>query len=615
MTLPAPTAGSDVAAGTGTELVSQRGGLSHVNLHLVDNTDTLFEFKQWLGERRPALGIDTETSGLSHERDRIRLCQFGDLNDGWAFPWKRWSGAALEAIQAYDGPTVFHNSKFDVRFIAEDGGFDWQWHRTEDTMAMAHILDPLRPKGLKALGAMYVDPRAAASQRMLHDAMSANKWTWESVPDDFPYYWMYGALDPVITCHLREKFRPEIAANYEDVFQLEMDTTRIIAAMERRGARVDLAYSETMQRKLVNYVMQARDWLREQWGLESTSDLRLLKFFNDNRIDFPVKWTKGGRRSLDKEVMQGIDHVVAKTILQIRRAEKTVGPYFRNFIELADADSRLHCNVWTMGTRTARMSITDPALQTLPRKDPTVRTAFIPSDGHALITCDYDQIEARLMAHFSEDPGLIAAFWAEDDFFSTLASQVFGRPIHKKRDSEDRQVVKNSFYGKLYGASAETMAATAGVPLAQMAPVVAALDRNFPGIIATQRRINATARMRQHAEGTAYINTPTGRRMVSDDNKEYTLTNYLIQCHAAEILKQQMRVLDALGLCDYLILPVHDELVFDVPLDIVDDAQHQIGEAMSDLTTYRVPITASAEVLRGNWGDKYREERRLEVVA
>lgn len=249
------------------------------------------------------------------------------------------------------------------------------------------------------------------------------------------------------------------------------------------------------------------------------------------------------------------------------------------------------------------MSITEPALQTLPRKDPTVRNAFIPRDGNTLVTCDYDQIEARLTAHFANDANMVQAF-SEGDFFFALASQIFGRPAADIL-KEERQLTKNTTYGKIYGAGPPKMAQTAGVPLEQMLPVVAAFDAAFPGVLRLQKTINDTARHRAETEGSAYIRTPRGRRLVADDDKEYTLTNYLIQSHAAEILKQALVDMDAAGLGDWMVLPVHDEVVFDIPSEEVEAALPVIQECMSNTTDYAVPITASPEVIQGAWGSKY----------
>ena len=581
------------------------GVLDHVNLRLVRNVEDAMEFKRWLGQTRPVLGVDTETGGFHHWRDPLRLIQFGDLDTGWAIPWERWSGVALEALNEYEEPIVLHNSPFDSRFITHHAGPDlkrWKWEWTNDTMTMAHLLDPLRPKGLKPLGALHVDAKAVAAQTMLDEAMAENKWTWATVPIDFPYYWIYAAMDPVLTCHLHEKFKPHVP---REVYDLEMNTLRVVTNMMLKGARVDLDYCMTKQRELMTWVSQARVWLADTYGItNATSNPQVIKALQDMGVELLPKYTKGGAQSLDKEVLEAAsDHPIAKYVLAIRKAEKNVGPYFRNFIELADVDV-LHPTIWSMGTRTARMSITDPALQTLPRKDPTVRNAFIPRDGNTLVSCDYDQIEARLCAHFAQDEGMIHAFEGEDDFFYSLASRIYGRDPSQIL-KEERQLTKNTTYGKIYGAGAPKMAQIAKVPLPVMEAVVNAFDTQFPGVRRLQREINATANQRLQAEGVAYINTPMGRKLIADDSKEYTLTNYLIQSHAAEILKKALVTLDAAGLGEYMILPVHDEIVFDIPSDAVEEALPIIRDSMSNLTDYAVPITATPEIIEGAWGSKY----------
>ncbi len=580
------------------------GPLEHVKLNLVQTTEDAHSFMLWLGERREVLGVDTETSGFSPEREVVRLAQFGDHEMGWAMPWDLWKGTILEAITKYDREMVLHNSKFDTRFITRHGNIDWPWHLTNDTMTMAHLVDPLRPKGLKPLAALHIDRGAALSQRMLDEQMKEHKWTWATVPIDLPLYWMYAALDPVLTAHMYTKFKPEIDARYKYPYEIEMGTTRIVAGMEARGARVDIDYSTRKRHDLLTYTRQARDYLRERYGIaNATSNQQVTKALHAEGVTWS-KTTDSGAPSLDKEVLQSLDHDIAVTLLNIRKAEKMVGPYFDNFISMADENERVHPNIWTMGTRTARMSITDPALQTLPRKDPTVRTAFIPSEGNVLITSDYDQIEARLTAHFSKDQGLVEAFAAEEDFFCAIGGRIYGEKIVKS--DPRRQLVKNTIYGKIYVAGIPTMARTAGVPEEQMAAVVATFDSMFPGVRKFQQEVDRKARQRKASEGNAYVHTPTGRRMVSDDHKEYTLVNYLIQCHAAEILKRKMNELDNIGMGQYMILPVHDELVFDLPAEDSVDALKVIEETMADHETYAVPITSSGDILTSDWGEKYR---------
>ena len=585
--------------------------LSHVQIKLVNSYESSSEFMRWLGERRDVLGVDTESGGLRPHQHRLRTVQFGDMNTGWVLPWDDWRGLAKEVLTKYTGELALHNLKFDARFITHNfPEFKWPWDRSHDTMNQAHLLDPQRLKGLKPLSSMLIDPRASAAQRLLDQSMSENGWNWDTIPIEVPAYWVYAGLDPVLTCHLHDRFYPAIRSMYRDAYQVEMGTLRVAYKMERRGARIDPAYCRAKRAELTEWVVQAKQWLRDAYGIQNVnSSQQVIKVLDAHAIPYMEKYTDGGARSLDKEVVKSIDHDIGRLVLAIRKAEKNVGPYFDNFLEMMDENDRLHPSIWTCGTRTARMSMTDPALQTLPRKDPTVRTAFIPSEGNALVTCDADQIEARLAAHHSNDEAMIRTFRYADeqggDFFCGLASQAFQTAIDKK--DPRRQLMKNATYGKLFGAGIRKMAETAGVPYGAMRHVVEVFDATYPGIAQMQADTEREGILNGATHGTVpFIYTELGRYMPCEPGKPYTLVNYRIQNHAAEILKRNMIELDIVLPDDLLILPVHDEIVADVPAEDADEIARLIAETCTDRDSYRVPITWSADVLRGNWGDKYR---------
>jgi DNA polymerase-1 len=161
-------------------------------------------------------------------------------------------------------------------------------------------------------------------------------------------------------------------------------------------------------------------------------------------------------------------------------------------------------------------------------------------------------------------------------------------------------------YGKLYGAGVDKMAQTAKVNFDQMEAVVAGFDSKFPGVTSLQRKIVNLGSSRKKDSGRGYVVTPYGRMLFSDPGKEYTLVNYLIQSHAAEILKRKIVDLDAVLDEDWMILPVHDEVVFDVPQEHSTEALRIIEETMQDTTGYLVPITTSGDILDTDWGQKYR---------
>lgn len=584
--------------------------LKHIKIEVVNSIDQAMAFKRWLGERRRALAIDTETGGFKPERDRLRLVQFGDTNVGWVVPWERWGGVAQEALNGYQEPIVMHNRPFDCRFLAHHAGWDVPWHRISDTMTEAHLIDPTRPKGLKALGSRLVDKDAISGERVLHKAMALNGWTWDTVPIDFELYEMYAGMDTVLTAHVHEYTAPIIKQRgYQQALDLELTAQRVVSGMMDRGVMIDLEYCHRKSAELRAWTTRAREWIKYQYGIDNaTSNRQVIKRLQQDGVEFTKRTPSGKDLALDKDVLESLDHPLAQYILAIRKAEKVCGSYLEKFEEMVGPDGRLHANINSLGARTGRMSITDPGLQTLQRDDPTVRTAFIPSTGNALVTCDADQIEARLATHFSEDEGLRAAFLSDQDFFCELASQIYQVPITKH--DRRRQITKNTVYGKLYGAGYETIARTAKIPVQAAEAFIQAFDARFPGINALMDTTILEARHRYTAEGRAYVRTPLGREIPVDGstNREYALLNYLIQGHAAEVLKKGLADLVAAGVDQYLVLPIHDEVVMDVPIDIVHDVRRVVEDTLTDRETYSVPLTWSADIWSTDWGQKYRKQ-------
>lgn len=574
------------------------------------------DMKRWLGERREVLGLDTETSGLDPYAPgaKLRLVQIGDHTRGWAVPWEQWGGAAMECINAWEGPITLHNAAFDVRWMQIHAGWTPPWHRLHDTMIMAQIDNPLGSGALKQLAVQHVDRRANAGEIMLKEAMSKQGWGWENIPVDYEPYWAYGALDPVITAHLWSHFRTDL--KYPRVYDLEMAARRVVSKMEDNGSRIDIAYCERKYDELERFVEQSKAWAKENWGISIGSAQQLVKFFTQNLEQEIERTTKSGAPSADKAQLMLFangDHQAAaqaaRFILQVRKADKLASSYFKNFLNMHN-NGILHPSIKTLGARTGRMSMTNPALQTLPKGEATVRDAFIPHEGHVMVSSDYSQIEMRLMAHFSTDANLQRAFIEADesggDFFVELGKQIYGDPTFNKKDKR-RGLVKNTMYGKAYGAGVTKMAETAGVAHEQMRAVVDAVDRAYPGLKQFQSQVEDVGMRREKEEGQGYVITPFGRRLPADEGRVYSLTNYMLQGHAAEILKDALVRMDAAGLGDYMLLPVHDEVIFSVPEEDCTDVMKVIGESMSVMEGYAVPMPADPEGPLDRWGTKYRD--------
>jgi DNA polymerase-1 len=604
-------------------------GLGDVQLHLVDSVEKARDFIAWLGERRPynAIAIDTETGelpggrredALSPWHGKLRLVQVGDGMQGWSIPWDEWSGVFYEAMDKFDGPIVCHNIAFEARWFEIQSRWKIPWERAHDTMIMAHIIDPLGSGGLKPLSALYVDSKAVAMQEGLDLGLIENGWTWGTVPTNYEPFWLYGALDPVLTMRLWEIFYKKCGPEgpYNRAYELEMATRKIVTRMEINGARVDLDYSKKKFDELINYSESVKTWAKDTYGgVSITSNIQLVRLFEGLGADI-TETTPSGAKSASKDqlkllMINGNDEVknLADIVLKQRKADKLANTYFSNFMSKS-INGIVHPSVKTLGARTSRMSITDPALQTLPKGDDTVRTAFIPrEDDHVIITSDLDQVEFRMFASLSEDENLIKLFHHADatgsDPFTEIGRQVYQEPNMQKSDKR-RNLIKGVVYGRLYGAGVAKQALTAGVPEPQMRSVSDSFDANYPGMAIFQKQVDHIGQTRLRNEGQGYVHTWTGRRLPCDEDRTYTLVNYLIQGGAAEVFKSNLVKLDQADLTDYLIVPVHDEIVLEAPRKDAEEIKQLVRQCMTTTEGWAVPLTADVDGPLENWGQKYK---------
>jgi len=603
-------------------------GLGDVQLHLVDSVEKAGEFLTWLGERRPhdAIAIDTETGeypgrdrkdALSPWHGRLRLVQVGDGQQAWAMPWDEWAGAFYQAMDKFDGQIVCHNIGFEARWFDIQSRWKLPWHRAHDTMIMAHIIDPLGVGALKRLAALYVDGRAVALQDTLDQELVTNGWTWGTVPTNFQPYWAYGALDCILTMRLWEKFYEKCGPDgpYNRAYELEMATRRIVTRMEINGARIDLDYSKKKFDELTEYAGSVKTWAKEKYnGVSIGSNIQLVRLLESLGAEIN-EYTPSGQKSASKDqlkllTIEGNDEVksLAEIVLKQRKADKLANTYFANFLN-DNVNGFVHPSVKTLGARTSRMSIQNPALQTLPKGDDVVRRAFIPKDDdHVIITSDLDQVEFRMVASLTGDPNLIGMFHQADltgsDPFTEIGKEVYNDPNFQRSDKR-RGLIKGMIYGRLYGAGVAKQALTAGVPETTMKTVVNQFDARFPGMTGFQQKIEDVGIRRLKAEGQGYVYTWTGRRLPCDEDRVYTLLNYLAQGGAAEIFKANLVKLDQADLTELLIVPVHDEIVLNAPRNDVEEIKRIVKECMTTTEGWAVPLTAGIDGPMENWGEKY----------
>lgn len=587
-------------------------------VRLVNTIDDAMDMKRWLSDdrNRSCIAIDTETNTTKpYAKDaKLRLVQMGDTLSGWSVPWEQWGGVFMECLDSWQGEIAAHNLPFDAKFLKRFANWEIPWHRTHDTAIMGRIMYPGQSAKLKDMGEKYIDPRFKIGEQKLKEAFKKGGWDYGTIPLELEIYWAYGALDTIGTAHLFDFLRADL--KYPKVYDLEMGTQRVCFNMEDRGARINLDYCYKQRDALEKYVNELKEYGQNRFGVNLGSSDQLVDFFKKRDMKFTI-FTDSGAESADKEQLEYFTlekdpevKMLARTALDMRKADKLRGSYFETFIE-NEVDGIVHPNINTMGAVTSRMSITGPALQTLPSKDALVRKAIIPREGNVMAMSDLDQVEFRFFSVLAEDHDLQQTFIRADeigsDAFTEIGREVYSDPDMQKSDVR-RALVKTYIYSSLYGASIKKQAISAGVELEVMQGVAAKMNSRFPGMKRFQQGMMNIVDTRWRTEGDGYINTPTtGRRLPVERDKAYKATNYSIQSSCADIFKQNLLRLDAAGLGPYLVAPVHDEIIMDIPQNLAAEVMPIALECMTN-TNYPVPLTAGLDGPFTSWGAKYEKK-------
>lgn len=581
--------------------------IADARLHLVESVEDAEAFLRWLGQDRPVLALDTETTGLRpYAGDRVRLVQFGDGQDGWSISALRWYGLIEIALKRYDRPVVLHNANFDLHHLDVVGLPRPPMSLIHDTYVMDHLIDPLRSHALKAMCERSW-PGSTAGERELKDLFKRAGWFWDTVPEDRPEYWAYGAFDTVLTARKAEELWPQVNADerLRRAYDREMAVQGIAWGMEKRGVRVDLPYVGQL---LEVWRQEAAGLLAElhEMGLANpNSNHQLAQALQMTEDWEPDEWTTSGVPKMDARVLRGIDSEIARRVLRLRRVQKWSSAYLENFLRQADSDGRIHPNMNTLQARTGRMSYSNPSFQNVPRTR-AIHAAILPSEEQAIWTVDYDSMEARVFAHYAGDEELRKACMADVDIHTYSARLMYGDDTIGKKDVR-RQHAKNGRFCRIYGGGPAKLADTIGVTEAEAREFIARDDLTFPGIRSFMREVEQQARMRASYENTTpYVWSIGGRRLRTTSDKVYKLTNYLIQGGCADVLKAKIIEADAAGLTENMLLFVHDEIVLDVPKGPAgEEIANEAARIMADDEMFSVPLTCAPEGPFENWGEKY----------
>lgn len=589
----------------------------------METWDDAQELRSWLGQRRPWLGVDIETTGLNAGSTYGRLCQFGDGGRGFALAYEDWRGLIRELIQGYEGRQVYHNLVYDSTILKADG-IEVPQRTAHDTLVMCHLKNAMGAHDLKGAASIYVDKRARAGQSLLRQNFQLQGWGWHNVPIEAPAYWMYSTLDTCLTALLAEALWDETGGGpFAEAYELELAVIHSLRDAELAGLRVDEEYRQAAVAQLSAELAA----LVEQIPLRNpNSDDQLRAYLQSIGAPLFLK-TEAGKLSVDKDVLKWLapSYPIAGVMREYRQKYKFLNNYMLklgpvHFIsggrpgQVVAVNNKQHKGLAVdgiirpktrpVGALTSRMSVTDPPLQQLPRGR-VVRDAIIPREGHCLVMADFAGMEMRGLAADAREAGMLAVFNQGLDVHNETARALYGEAFTKA----NRTLCKNAGFAKIYGAGIEKFAVTAQIDVAIARDFLMRYDQLYPGVVnymtAVTKRIYERAGGRQ---GTGYVVLIDGRQVPVPGEEAYKGVNYRIQGSCAVVTKRKIDELDRAGLGPYFRLAVHDELIYEVPLDLAAQARNVIERVMPDRRSFPGVVLEIESDVVGRWGSHYRDD-------
>lgn len=574
-----------------------------LQLRLVRDLEDVWDLQRWLGERRPGwLGCDVETTGLNKARDRVRTVQFGDEQYGWTVPLEEYRGVVRELLAGYDRPIAFHNAIYDLGMLGVEK-LDINTELVDCTLLMSHVIKPNDVHALKLLATRYVDKRAAAGQHILKEQMDRHRWDWADVPLDLPAFWMYSALDTCLTAALA----PHLAKRLDtpalwEAYEIERAVVPILARAEVAGMAVDPEYLRQASAELTRRLEALQPYLG---NLNANSDQQVIAWLQARGYQL-VKKTDKGKWSTDDEVLAHAATVIPEAgyIRDARRFRLFRDRYIEKMAALGEPEPsgllRICCNVRPVAAVTSRMSVADPPLQQMPRGR-WIRDAFVARPGHKLVSADYDGMEMRVLASLANEEALIAAFARGEDPHGFVAGEVYGQGWTK----EQRTAAKSAAFALIYGAGIPQFARTAHISEEAAQAFMDRYAELFPRVASYMEEVITTIRSRVPARGkNGWVDLRWGRTIPVSRDEAYKGTNYIIQGSCAQVLKRKIVEMDNAGLGPFIRLPVHDQVILEAPDEDVEAVRATMDEVMPDRDSFRVTLTATAEVAR-SWGEFY----------
>ena len=588
------------------------------------------DFQGWLDKltNSEVFAFDTETTSVDYQKAELVGLSFSvevgkaayvpvahDYEDAPEQLDRDWVLAQLKPLlESETQNKVGQNLKYDANVLSH---YDIAMKGiTFDTMIESYCLNSVATRhNMDALADKYLGYKTVHFEDIA--GKGAKQLTFNQIEIEKAGH--YAAEDADITLRLHQAIMPKLAKSSSQlsVFnEIEMPLLPVLARMEQYGVLIDCdmldQQSHTIGTRLSELEIEAHNIAGKSFNLSSPKQLQTILF---EELKIPVlKKTPKGAPSTAEEVLQelALDYPLPKVILENRGLSKLKSTYTDKLPLLVDPKTnRVHTSYHQAVTATGRLSSTDPNLQNIPIRSEEgrkIRLAFIAPTDHKIVAIDYSQIELRIMAHLSDDPGLVKAFSEGKDVHKATAAEIFAVPLDEVT-SDQRRSAKAVNFGLIYGMSAFGLAKQLNVSRHTAQEYMDKYFERYPNV---SQYMEDT---RQQATDTGYVETLFGRRLYLPDIKskngmrkkaaERAAINAPMQGTAADIIKKAMLSVDAWILEQNdprikMTMQVHDELIFEIHQDIVESTTQTLVEIMNNAVEMSVPLIAEAGIGE-NW--------------
>lgn len=589
---------------------------------------------RWLEkcQTAPLFAIDTETTSLNYmEAELVGMSLCVGPNDACYIPVGHDYPDAPEQLDCAHVLTTFksllenpkpqkigHNIKYDKNVLA-----NYNVHLQGvafDTMLESYVLNSVGTKhNMDALAEHYLGHETIHYEDIAGKGAKQLTFNQIGLAESAPY----AAEDADITYRLHQVLWPQLVAANElanVASKIEIPLSSVLARMEQNGVHIDsqklAQHSQALAKRILELETEVHEMAGEAFNLGSPKQLQAILF---EKLNLPViKKTPKGAPSTSEEVLQelALNYPLPKAIMEYRGLSKLKNTYTDKLPKmLHHRTGRVHTSYQQAVAATGRLSSTDPNLQNIPIRNAEgrkVRQAFVARPGYKIVAADYSQIELRIMAHLSNDPGLVHAFSHDIDVHKATAAEVFGVALEDVT-TEQRRSSKAINFGLIYGMSAFGLAKQLNIPRGDAAHYIDTYFERYPGV---KTYMETT---REQAKATGYVKTVFGRRLylpeITSSNgarragAERAAINAPMQGTAADIIKLSMIAVDewvqTQSADDILLLmQVHDELVFEIKEQKVDEYLSTIKSLMENAVSLSVPLIVEADV-GNNWDEAH----------